>query len=337
VQRVLGLSLDQLDAAYQQDLARRRLSTKERLLAAKVAAGVDGGRWQRLAADCCTAMERLRAAFRQSSLALVVNMETTAADGRKESNQGRYEFYWDGQRWVEGRYFSHEAQLFGGTPGINFDLRKKPGEKSWQLQGCRARNGPRGVAMPWSFEEPMFLWYSLAMPPWWPDGEGLTVTGIGAAGPDGRRVRVSFASTRTDGGRWARRQGWFEIDPRCDFGFVAAKWDFCDDKGKPTSAGGATIQYQIVDGRHVPKVISWGGKDVDGHSFRQVTTIESCRLVPPPDKVFQLASYGDFPPPQAAQKPSFHLPRLTWIAGGCTLLALLLAAGTCPWFRRHSP
>ena len=60
VQRVLGLSLDELDRAYQQDLAAQDPPDKRLLLSWKMAEGVDPERWRRFVDDYCTGTERLR-------------------------------------------------------------------------------------------------------------------------------------------------------------------------------------------------------------------------------------------------------------------------------------
>ncbi len=179
VQRVLGLNLDELDRAYQQDLARRQPSTKERLLSAKLADGVDATRWGRLVEDLCAGMERLQAAFDQSSVTVVEVVDKTEKNGQTASNQHRFEYYFDGKRYASRRSFPEYSDVSVRTPDVVFGLKKKPGEKSWRLNGYSVRNREKDVEMPVNREIPLFLWYRLgAPPPWWPCGPGLTITGL---------------------------------------------------------------------------------------------------------------------------------------------------------------
>ena len=95
----------------------------------------------------------------------------------------------------------------------------------------------------------------------------------------------------------------------------------------PPFSSHTTIHYETIDGRHVPKTICEKVHGVDGGSTRHNESVESCQFRPPPAKVFELATYGDFPLPNVTQEPSCRVHAFTWIAGGLTLLTLLLAGG----------
>ena len=128
-----------------------------------------------------------------------------------------------------------------------------------------------------------------------------------------------------------------DLDPKYDCGTIEKKCDSFNEKGKPTLSTHATIHYETIDGRHVPKTIGWETRYAGGEATRRSITVESCSFGPPPAKVFELTSYGDFPMPKASPEPSahvgifariaaLHIGILAWIAGGLTLLTLLLAS-----------
>ena len=261
VQRVLGLSLDELDSAYQQDLARRQMSAKESLLSAKLADGVDTDRWQRLVGDLCSGMERLRAASGQSSITVVDAVDNTDEDGQTKTYQHRYEYYVDGERFACSRRFPEYSDLRVSTPDVDFGLKRKRDEESWRLNGYSVRNRRSEVEMPRSHEKPMFLWYP---PPWWPYGPGLTITGMREDDADSQLVRVSFVKTSNEGGKWARHQGWLDLDPKRDCSVVEMKGDGFDEKESPTSSTHVRIDYETVDGIHVPKTIWQETHGVEG-------------------------------------------------------------------------
>jgi hypothetical protein len=323
VQRVLGLSLDELDRAYQQDLARRAASTKGSLLAAKLADGVDKVRWRRLVEDACAEMERLVSASKQSSITVVEEYDGKEKNGQTTAGRHRYEYFFDSKRYAEWRCFPHISEVFVSTTDVGFGLQKKPDERSWQLRGYSVRGPQSEVAMPRPREKPMFLWNP---PPWLPRGSGLTITGMRPRDAASQIVRVSFVQTREGGGRWARMQGWIDLDPTCGYGIIEKKFDCFDEKGNPTSSSHLAIHYETIDGRHVPKTMSSDDTDgMHGNSTRSKTTVESCRFGPPSAKVFELASYGDFSLPEPVRESPPPVYTLTWVAGGFTLLTLLLA------------
>jgi hypothetical protein len=327
VERVLGVSLDELDRAYQQDLAQRRreLSAKENLLSAKLAEGVDRDRWRRLVEEVCAGLDRFVSAADPMSVTVVETFDNIEKDGKTTTGRHRIEYFLDGKRYAIRRSFPEGSNVEVITPGEVFDLEKKPDDKSWQLKSCSVQDRRNSVAMPQSRMKPLFLWHRDGLPFYWPC-RGVTITGMRVRDPDSGIVRVSFVETHEGGGRWARMQGWMDLDPKCDYGIIEKQFDGFDEKGKPTASSHITFHYETIDGRHVPKTIGCENHDAAGGSSRQNTAVESCRLGPPSAKVFELASYGDFPLPASPPEPRAPVYTLTWVAAGITLLTLLLAA-----------
>jgi hypothetical protein len=323
VERVLGLSLDELDRAYQQDLAQRELPLKEHLLAAKLADGVDRARWRRIVEDACAEMDRLAAAARQASVTVVDGGDfRDKKDGPTRTGQHRFEYFFDGERYANRRFSPGDSDVCVRTPDVFFSLQKKSDEPSWQLHGYSARNREDEVRLPPCRDQPMFLWRP---PPWWPNGSGLTITDIRPRDAASQIVRASFVQTYRAVSRWARMQGWIDLDPKYGHAIIEKKFDCFDEKNKRTSSSHLTINYETIDGRHVPKTVRWDTDDTDGGMSRRKTTVESCRFAPPPAKVFELASYGDIPSPQPPPEPRPPLHVLACTAVGFTLLTLLLA------------
>ena len=122
-------------------------------------------------------------------------------------------------------------------------------------------------------------------------------------------------------------RGSVTLDPSRDYGLVEADIDGFDEKGDPTFSSHITVQYETIDGRHVPKIARSEMREPDGETRRSVTSVEFCQFGPPPEKVFELANYGDFPPPKPGSESSSHLHVLTWVASGFSLLTLLV--GSC--------
>ncbi len=132
--------------------------------------------------------------------------------------------------------------------------------------------------------------------------------------------------TTDGGGQWARQQGWLDLDPKRGCSLVERRSDSFDEKESPTFSMHTKIDYETVDGRDVPKTICLESHGVDGGSTHHSMTIESCQFGLPPAKVFELASYGDFPLPKSGQQPSAY--RFAWVASAFTLLAMLFGCCT---------
>ena len=125
VERVLGVSLDQLDRDYQQDLAQRQLPAKERLLSAKLADGIDPVQWRYFVNDYFAGTERFRAAFRQSSVKASWTFDNKDDSGHVTKIQNRYEYYYDEKRYAYvGRYSAYSV-VDVRTPKLGFGFEEK--------------------------------------------------------------------------------------------------------------------------------------------------------------------------------------------------------------------
>ena len=332
VQRVLGLSLDELDAAYQQDLARRWPSLRESLLSARLADGIDVGRWRRLVEESCSAMQRLRSAFDHASVTVIDVNDDIDKGGKTKSihYENYFEYHYDGERYANQRRFSDYSDVHVRTPEFAFGLKKGRSENAWQLNGYSARDRRDAVRMLRPPERPLFLWPS---PLWWPSGPGLKITAVrwnDAANP---LIRICFVKTTEGGGPWAKQQGWLDLDPRRDNGLVERKSDNIDERDVPTSSTDIKIGYEAIDGMQIPNNISWEMHMPSGISTTRKTTVKACRFAAPPASVFELATYGDFPLPAIPLEQSSFVPIAAWIAAGCTVLAILMLLAAR--FRSH--
>ncbi len=326
VQRVLGLSLDELDQAYQQDLAGQASPDKRFLMSLRLEDGVDPGRWQPFVDDYCAGTERLRAAFRQASVTLVETLDRTDEDGNTTSDSGRMEYYHDNHRQVSicsGKP-SERAVVESVTPDAAFALHKDDADQPWQLDNYIARDSrlilnraKRYLDLPLEPLRPLFR------------DQEITITEMGANESAPRLARISFESA-CDGKPWCR--GWWEFDPERDYGLVAAEYEHLDDQGAPTGSEHVTVEYETIDGHHVPKVAC-------RERLRSSRTyeIESCQFEAPPRKVFELASYGGLRPPEPKEEPASNLRILIWIASGGSLLGVgLMLTSVCRRCRQSS-
>jgi hypothetical protein len=331
VQRVLGLSLDELDAAYQQDLAQRSPSLKESLLSAELADGIDAGRWRCLVEDSCSAMQRLRAAFDHASVTVIEEDDGVGKDGKTKvfHMEKRFEYHYDGAQHASQRRFPDYADVHVRTPEFVFGLKRGRNENAWQLSGYWVQDRHKVVEMPWPPERPIFLW---SWPFWWPSGPGLKITAVRWNDAKKPLIRVSFVQTSEGGGPYAKQQGWLDLDPRRDSNLVEQMSDSFNEKGVPALSSHMKIGYETIDGIQVPKKVCWNARLPEGFTTHHTTTVGACRFGPPPASVFALATYGDFPLPAVPLEQSSFAHIAAWIAAGCTVLALLLSRSE----RRHS-
>jgi hypothetical protein len=332
VQRVLGLSLDELDKAYQQDLAEQDSPDKRFLLSAKLGDGVDRDQWRRFVEDYCAGAERLRAQFSQSSVTLVRKINFTDKNRReKTTDLDRIEYYNDNKKQARIWYFPEHTDAMVVTPEASFGLIKDKADRPWRISRYTARDRLRdfeaittipGIQL--SLEtslDPLQLQSYITQ---------FAITGIRLINPDHRFVRIYHERTidmKNIAHLPKRSRGWWELDPQCDYGLVEGKFEDLDEQGNPTGSAHVTVEYETIDGRHVPKAVHSEHIDTKGTSQQWTVKIESCRFGPPPPKVFELATYGDLHPTNSVDKPSSQIGIFTWIASGCTLLELLIAAG----------
>jgi hypothetical protein len=86
VRRVLGMTLEALDAAYWADIERRvppeEPSLQGRLARLELGPGVDRAEWQAFVAEYCAALERLNKPFEQVRMTVDWHASTTEGDGK---------------------------------------------------------------------------------------------------------------------------------------------------------------------------------------------------------------------------------------------------------------
>jgi hypothetical protein len=332
VQRVLGLSLDELDRAYQQDLAEQDSPDKRFLMSAKLGDDVDRDQWRRFVEDYCAGTEHLRAQFRQSSVTMVQNMIYTDKSGQEKSRDiERIEYYNDNKKQTCIWHYPEHTNATVVTPEASFRLSKDAAGRPWRISRYTARERQRDFgAISTISDIPLYLDASLDPLQLQSCIVEVAITGILLNNPDSRFVRIYHERTfdmKKIAPLLKRSRGWWDLDPQCDYGLVEGKFDDLDEQGKSIGSGHITVEYETIEGRLVPKMVHTESIASKGTSQQRTVKIESCQFGPPPAKVFELASYGDLHPTISMNKPSSQIGILTWIASGCTLLDLLMA--TC--------
>jgi hypothetical protein len=334
VKRVLGLSLDELDKAYQKDLTAQDSPDKRLLMSWKLADGVDSERWRRFIDDYCAGVEQLRTSFCQSSVSMVQTINYAEKNGRTSKRDENMEYYIsDRSRARYERYSNGQEYKYISTPEVTFQLSKDEAGQPWRLNRFTARN--RRIDLDaWQSSQGKqeylrFPLHPLQYPLQWYSTEvatTTTITGINVNDKDSKFMRISYEVKLFKKGASGLNRGWSDLDPERNYGLVEAKFDYFDDKGSRVSSSHITVEYEDIDGNNVPKVAR---NEHTGKKGTVVWTdeIKSCRFGPPPAKVFELATYGDFQVPPEKNGPSEHIGILTWIASGCTLLGLLMASG----------
>jgi cytochrome c553 len=332
IQRVLGLSLDELDRAYQQDLAEQDSPDKRFLMSAKLGDGVDRDQWRRFVEDYCAGAEHLRAQFCQSSVTMVRKINWTDKNKQEKSTDlDRIEYYNDNKRQARIWYYPEHTDARVVTPEALFWLIKDDADRPWRISRYTARDRQRDFDAITTIPE-IQLYLETSLDPLQLQSyiTEVAITGIRLNDPDYRFVRIYHERTidwKNIAPRSKRSRGWWDLDPQCDYGLVEGKFEDLDEQGNPTGSAHVTVEYETIDGRHVPKVVRSEHIASKSTSQQWTVKIESCRFGPPPPKVFELASYGDLHPTISMNKPSSQIEIFTWIASGCTLLELLIAAG----------
>ena len=258
---------------------------------------------------------------------MLLGYDDMLAKGKMRSSRDRCGYDRDNRRQARTWGLPSCMAVDVTTPEAGFSLKKDAGEKSWRLVDA-ARNRPLDQEnVPGTTNGLDFLDIPLEPLHWPSDAAGITITGIRAENPDSHFVRISYENTFAAGDPRTREQGWLDFDLQRNYGLVEGRCEYFEHKQTPAASWHATVQYETIDGNHVPKRIGSETLCVTGELHRRTIETEICRFGPPPAKVFELASYGDFRVPEPPADPSAHIGILTWIASGTTLLALLLAAG----------
>jgi hypothetical protein len=322
VNRVLGVTLDQLDRDYQNDFASQRSPTQRLFMAMKLAKGVDPAAWRDFVDHYAVGVQRLCDQFNQSSVVFRKTTEGVDNEGKKYSGTLYEESYRDNDtRAIITRAGREDVSV--STPSLYFSLERQRHEEPWTLREAFVRDrrrfdgGSGGNASRYLWMPLFPLTYLFADP-----CPGTTITEMRLDHADSRLIRISFQSAPSKSDKRFTR-GFFELDPKKNYALVAERDDLLDGGGKTILSSTAEVRYEIIDGRDVPKWACWKA----GQRHQVTDEIESCRFGPPPAKVFELATYGVSRPaeipqtvavPESPARPGI----LTWIAGGWTVVGL---------------
>ena len=337
VQRVLGISMDELDIAYQADIAKQDSPDKQYLLSLKLGDCVDKEQWQNFVDDYYVGANRLRKPFRHSSVTLFRTMERTDEQGHKETDKDRFELYRDTKKQARLWYMSDRANGMINTSDFTLNVYKDDIQKPWRMssffiQDCAA-NLSNNTLYPENdssdSEIYSFLCIPLAPLNWQKNNSKITITGFRTNESNSKLKEVSFNANFDEVGKNIMQRGIWYLDPDRDYSLVEAKIEEIDTQGAKSTSRHITIDYNTIDGNFVPILMVNDSTGIKGKTL-WTDEIASCSFGPPSAKVFDPATYGDFHPTQIANDPPSHIGTLTWIAATCTILGLLSAFSLLP-------
>jgi hypothetical protein len=338
VERVLGVSLDELDDDYQEDLAKQETpeaSDKEYLLSMKLGENVPPEKWRRFVDDYCAGVERLRTAFRQSSVKVTSTATVSDDTGKEITTIDVTQYDSDGQRQactfsstLDG--FTNDYWLLVVTPELRYKLAKNTADKSCQLLEYKASRGRNRFSNP---IENIDLREYLRMPLLPLSGRSrgsnfeTKITEIEANSP---LVRVHFENSIKSSGVILSR-GWWDLDPERDYALVENQSENLNAQGVYDS-GHVTVQYETIAGNPVLKTARSEYQTPCRKPQSRTIQLDFCQFGPPAAKIFELSTYGDFHPSDiktaTEPPPSQCIGRLTWIACGWTCFGILLICGS---------
>jgi hypothetical protein len=338
LRRVFGMGLDELDRAYQEELTRYSSPEQQFLMSLPRADGVDPRAWRRFVDDYLAGLKRLRGAFDRSSVVVAETHEAVDIHGKRSSSQRRQEYFTDGRRRAV-RGADEPPGRTGieiSTPDIELIAGREHPDAPWQTWRFNEHPAAASEAdAPTLSEVSRRPYLELVFAPlnWQRDEVGLRITSLGPSPTDARLVRVGYAGgmPEQDASQWI--PGWWDVDPRHDYGLAESRLgNVDDDPEKPIFLSRYTVEYQTIDGYAAPRraVDEWHA--AKGLPLRRQTMeIESCRFGPPAAEVFKPGTYGTFAPavstPWQPREP-FVPPRIgLWLAGGDTLLAIVIGSG----------
>ena len=339
VKRVLGVSLDELDDAYQEDILKQgkpEPTDKEYLLSMELGEKVLPDKWRQFVDDYCAGVERLRAAFRQSSVRLTTTQENVIDDdtGKGITTVDVDQYDSDGERQA-----CTSAMTMKGvtntivaitTPELEFRLSQHTPDNSWQLQKYKVSNGrPRFARSSDNGDHRPYLWIPLY--PLSGRSNADLETKIREIEATSGLLRVHFENF-VKPSETALSRGWWDFDPERNYVLIDERWENLDGQGGPVGSGFVTVEYETIEGHTVLKTAQIDYKTPHQKSQPRTVKLVSCKFGPPRSDVFELSSYGNFKPsdvePLVELPPPTPIGVLTWIADGWTALGLTIVFGS---------
>jgi hypothetical protein len=217
--------------------------------------------------------------------------------------------------------------VYVGTPQISLQGNRAAPDVPWH--SFWYRTGGPSLDFETAFEANRFLlpYFEHALLPVG-NLDGLTVTSIGVSPRDGEVVRVSFSAHYPGVSEESDMTGWWDLDPRLDYGVVAMETPFGKKSCFRTKVG-----YETMNGFLVPKKREYDVVLGDGRVLSRTTwEIQSCQFVAPPAEVFEMSSYG-----KECREAMLNwgegdgrmsgrkIGPVCWTAGGWSVATLLLA------------
>jgi hypothetical protein len=332
-QRVLGVSLDELDRQYWSDIESQWYSDhrrpRNRLEDVAVRADVDGDVWKTFVNKYPSALERLKGAVVGTRWVVEVETATTDAEEGQEPVKESFESGHDGDRHRVIRSSESGLTACIVTPEQSFALDFPVGRGRWQVNttvtsgvaSLDFRTISRRAA-----EQTEYLWAAHRVLDrdvfdWMMEPDFIVTGAREIVEEDVRLVQIEFASPRIDGPDRVERRGLFIFLPD-------ELWAL---RGFQIDAGGTQIvayrQYsKTPDGK---PILSSATQTVRSESGKPGTTtrtaVKEVKYETPPPSDFLPRSFGLS---DRQVRPSEYLPRsvqaFLLAAGGSEILGMVL-------------
>ncbi len=329
LRRVFGVSLDELEKSYQKGAPQYDSLDEWFLMEAELDDGVDREQWQRFAENYCAGAKRMQMAFCQSSVEMLRVTEQFEPDGEHLVTRQSYRNYRDGSRFARIEDNKPSGAGYGQlyTSNHRFRFYRKHPDDPWLLSQRRpqtARDYETAVVTN-TLRLDYLQWILLPLPP---DSSVVAVKSIGTSPADPQFVRLSGSIRCVCEENGTNFEGWWDLDPRYDYGIVASELHFDRSEFART-----TVEYQTIDGHTVPRTTHVRFLRPDGTVSRSWTEeVQSCQFGPPVPEVLQLSTYGEL---RSEDRPEQHVLStstnrrtgpVTWTACGWTITTLLLGS-----------
>jgi hypothetical protein len=337
VESVLGKSLARLDEAYQAELIEAEklpMSDKDYLLSMKLGEKVSPEKWRQFVDDYCAAVDRWRAAFRQSSIKLIMETESREDVGGKTIS-GVYQVQYDRDNQRQACTSTStmnevvHREVSVATLGKMFNLMRTDND-AWQLRRYKQYDGV--VKFPhWLDADNM--WEHLRKPLLPLQGKlsaDIYDTKIVEIETKPERIRIHFERYgKSDDAIHSR--GFWELDARNNFVYAEGQYETIDRQGLSTSQSRGRVEYETIEGVSVMKTAHHEYRKSNEEQTLRTVKLGSCKFSPPPPDVFEIATYGKFDTSKFGQNeepaPQVTLGILAWITGGWGMLGLLVLLG----------